>query len=442
MRRRLVIVLALLLALTVVVARAATDSPILPRVVILGGGALILWLSEIVPPYVPTLALLAGIPLLLGGEHPEYRIGAVLRWAADPVLALFFGGFALGAAATRHGIDERVAGLAVALSRHRRRRLLALVMVATAALSMWMSNIAAAAMMLAALRPHLHSGDRSEPFRRALLLAVAMSANLGGMATPIGTGPKGIAVASLEPWTQVTFLQWMAFALPLVAGMITLAWVLIVRAHGVGGVYVPIRTPVEPLSWRACGVVVVFGLTVAAWLSEPLHGVSAPVVGLFASALLFGGGWLGREDLGRIDWSTLLLIAGGIVVGRLAQQSGLLEAMVRDPGWARASPAAQVTAFVLLAALMGAVMSNTASAAMLIPIALSVGAPRSVAILIAIGTSFGVPFAISTPPNAMAYGEGGLGARDLLRVGLPLMIVGCLVVGITGLHVLRWIGIP
>lgn len=124
-----------------------------------------------------------------------------MRWAADPVLALFFGGFALGAAASRHGIDVHIAEPALVLSRHRRRRLLALVIAATAALSMWISNIAAAALMLAALRPHLHHGERTQPFRGAMLLGVAMGANLGGMATPIRTGPNGIAIAHLELWT-------------------------------------------------------------------------------------------------------------------------------------------------------------------------------------------------------------------------------------------------
>jgi len=78
---------------------------------------------------------------------------------------------------------------------------------------------------------------------------------------------------------------------------------------------------------------------------------------------------------------------------------------------------------------------------MLIPLAHGLGLPPAVAVLIAIGTAFGVTFAISTPPNAMAYGEG-LSARDLLRVGLPLMIVGGLLVGLTGPHVLRWVGLP
>ena len=415
------------------------DDPGQRAAVILGGGVLALWLAELVPPFVPTLALLAGIPLVLGAA-PAYRLPAVLGWAADPVLALFFGGFALGAAASRHGIDAWVAGGAVALSGGSRRRLLALVMGATAALSMWMSNIAAAAMMLAALRPLLRGRERGDPARVALLLGVAMAANLGGMSTPIGSGPNGIAIASLEPRTQVTFLQWMAFATPLMLGMLALAYLLIVALLRVHGTFErPAERP-APIAARARGVVVIFVLAVAAWLAEPLHGVAAPIVALAVAAALFAFGWLGREDLGRIDWSTLILIAGGLVLGRFADASGLVGALATRVGSVDAPPAAQLTGLVLLAATMSALMSNTASAAVLIPLAAGLELPPAAAVLVAIGTAFGVPFTISTPPNAMAVGEG-LSSRDLLRIGLPLMLVGTLLIGLTGPHVLSWMGL-
>ena len=438
--RRLFVTVTLL-TLIVLGGLAAIGDPILGRVTILGGCALVLWLSEIVPPYVTTIALVGAIPLMLGPTQPVYRLGPVMGWAADPVLALFFGGFTLGAAASRHGIDVHIVARALMLSRHRRRRLLALVMVTTAVLSMWISNIAAAALMLAALRPHLHHGESTQQFRGALLLGVAMGANLGGMATPIGTGPNGIAIAHLEPLTRITFLQWIGFALPLVIGMLGIGYVLIMWAHRVEGAYQPVDVRVDPLPPRGRGLVVVFLLAIAAWLSEPLHGVAAPIVALGVAVILFGGGWLGREDLGRMDWSTLLLIAGGIVLGRLAERSGLLEGLARGASGGDIPLTMRITAFTLTAALMGAVMSNTASAAMLIPLALGLGLPRSIAVLIAIGTSFGVTFTISSPPNAMAYGEGGLSARDLLRVGAPIMIIGCLVVGLTGPLVLRLVGL-
>ena len=437
---RLLSVIGVIAAIAVT-AWICIPNPISRRAAIIGGATIVLWLSETVPPYVPTLALVAAVPLWLGPLDPAYGLGPVMGWAADPVLAMFFGGFALGAAAARHGVDAYVAGRAVALSRRRRHGLLALVMLTTASLSMWMSNIAAAAMMLASLRPHLDRAGHSGSFRRALLLGVAMAANLGGMSTPIGTGPNGIAVASLEATTPITFVQWMAFALPLMLGVLALGYVLIVRLYVVEGRDSVSDLPAASLQGRARSLVLLFAVAVAAWLTEPLHGVSAPVVGLVTAAVLFGGGWLGREDLGRLDWSTMFLIAGGLVLGKLAERSGMTGAISEAMNWNAIAPTITIVALVFLAAAMGAVMSNTASAAMLIPIALGMGLPPSTAVLIAIGTAFGVVFVISTPPNAMAYGEGDLRARDLLQVGLPLMLIGCLFVGLSGPAFLRWVGL-
>ena len=129
-RARVIVVVALI-ALVASASWLWIKDPALARVAILGGGALVLFLSEVVPPFAVTLALIAGIPLFLGSVHADYRLATALTWVADPVLALFFGGFALGVAATRHGIAEFVAERALAFSRHRRRRLLAVVIAAT-----------------------------------------------------------------------------------------------------------------------------------------------------------------------------------------------------------------------------------------------------------------------------------------------------------------------
>lgn len=167
------------------------------------------------PPYVPTVVFWALTPLLLQPFGAEFRFASVLSWSADPVLALFLGGFTLSVAATRYGLDAQVAHIAIQLSHGRRLVLLVLVVASTAALSMWMSNIAAAAMMIAALRPLFSEMARDTPFRRALLMGVAIGANFGGIATPVGTGPNAIAIAAVSKHQAVTFLSWMAFAFPL-----------------------------------------------------------------------------------------------------------------------------------------------------------------------------------------------------------------------------------
>jgi sodium-dependent dicarboxylate transporter 2/3/5 len=416
--------------------------PVHARAAALGAVCLLLWLVELVPPFVPTLLLLVGTPLLLGPLGAEYGLSAVLTWSADPVLALFLGGFALGAAAHRHGVDAAVARHIVSLSRHRRRAMVALVLAGTAVMAMWMSNIAAAAMMLAALRPILGGAAADPGFRTALLLSIAMGGNLGGMATPIGTGPNAVAIAAASAHREIDFLSWMGFGVPLVAGMLLLAYAVLFARYRVGGTFVYEPPAPPPGRGQARWVVAVFSLAVAAWLSEPLHGVSAPLVALAVTAVLFGTGLLAKEDLGRLDWSTLGLIAGGILLGRLIEHTGIFAQLAQHLDWAEYPRVVLLGALVFAAALLSALMSNTGTAAMLIPLAMSLAPAPSTVILVAIATSFGVPFAISTPPNAMAYSEGGLTAADLLVVGLPIMLAGCAVVTLTGVQVLGLFGLP
>ncbi len=416
--------------------------PVSARVLAIAGTCLVLWLTEVVPPYVPTLLLWALTPFLLSGYGQQFHVSRVLAWSANPVLALFLGGFALSVAASRHGIDNLIARFAVRLSRGRRVALVALVITATATLSMWMSNIAAAAMMLVALHPLFAGVDKSNRFRRATLIGIAIGANFGGIATPIGTGPNAIAIAAVSNRMQVTFFDWMLFALPLALGLMVVGGLFLAMRFNLRGSTELPDIDVKPPDARGGLVMLVFGLTVAAWLTEPIHGTSAAIVALISTAVLFGTGLLMREDLKRIDWSTLGLIAGGIALGTLLDQAGLAKLAGSAVPWQEMPHMARLFVLCFSAALLSALMSNTAAVTMLIPLAAGIDAAPSTAILIAISASLGMPFVISTPPNAMIYGEGGITFSDLAVPGLILMVLGCVLVSATGPLVLRLVGIP
>ncbi|HEX8705955.1 MAG TPA: SLC13 family permease [Myxococcaceae bacterium] len=434
--------LALLgVAASVLVAWLGVDSPLVARSILIAGVCLTLWLTELVPPFVPTLLLLGATPALLGSLDTGYKLPAVLAWCADPVLALFLGGFTLGAAATRHRIDAAVAQHVVRLARGNQRLLLLLVIAGVAFLSMWMSNIAAAAMMLASLRPLLQAFPPGSALRKAVLMSVALGANFGGMATPVGSGPNAIAISAASEHDQVTFVKWMAFALPLTGLMLGAGFLLLMVGYRVRGRFEPPATPVTRLDTRARWVFALFVACAALWLSEPLHGLSAPIVALAATAVLFGTGLLKREDLNLLDWSTLILIAGGICLGRLVERSGVVATALGGVDWSAWPQVAQVGLLVALAAGLSALMSNTGTSALLIPISLQLFPSASVPVLVAVACSFGIPFVISTPPNAMVAGEGGVDSSDMLRVGLPLMVLGCLLITLTGPWVLRLFGL-
>jgi sodium-dependent dicarboxylate transporter 2/3/5 len=422
------------------------EPPVAARAAAVALFSLALWLGEAVRPWVPTLLLLGLIPPLLGPLDAGLGWGAVGGWLAEPVLALFLGGFAMGAAAARFGLDRLVAQAALRGSGGGAGRLLWLAGSATAALSMWMSNVAAAAMMFAALRPILARWPEDAPVRRGLLLAVAMGANFGGLATPIGTGPNGLAIAALEERLPITFLHWMLFALPLTAVMCAGAFALLAWRFGVRGrldgrpVAAPVSAPAPGA--RGWALTALFGVTAALWLTEPLHGRPAWQVALASTAALGLGGFLRPADWRRMDWSTLLLVAGGVVLGRLLERAGVVP-LLAGAALPESLPAGlRVAALCGAAALLAGLMSNTATAALLIPLAALVDPSPAAPVLIALAASMGVPFVISTPANAMAFGEGGLRAKDLLGPGLALMLGGVALVAFAGPRMLDWLGVP
>lgn len=397
---------------------------------------LVLALSELVAPFVPTLFLLVATPLALAPLSNRYQLSTVLTWAADPVIALFAAGFALGLAAQRHQVDIALASRLVRWGGGSQRRLVALVLLAAAGTSMWMSNVAAASLLLAALGPLL-AADIPQGFRKGLLLAVAMGANLGGMATPIGSGPNAIAIAA----TRISFLEWMSFGVPIVLGMVMLALGALLTRYRLRGPYEIVLAANASIPRTGRLLLVFFSLTIVAWLSEPIHGASAPTVGLALMLALFASGLLNKRDLGDLDWSTLGLIAGGLTLGRLLESTGLLGTLSSaldlggTPRWL------WLGSFVFASAILSALMSNTATAALLIPLGMQLDPSPSTAVIIAVATSFGMPFPISTPPNAMVYGTGKLSVRELLHIGLPLMIIGCAVVTLSGAWFLGQLGI-
>lgn len=427
-------------------------SPVQARVVAIAAVCLYFWISESAPPFVPTLMLWAAVPLFLSPLDTRFAISSVLTWGVDPVMALFFGGFALGVATSVYAVDSRLANFALRSAGGSFPRFLLFAVLITAFLSMWMSNIAAAAMILACLRPILKEFRDDHLIRRTLLLGVALSADLGGMATPIGTGPNAIAIASISQNFHVSFLDWMIFAFPLTIGMLLLAYLMLLfrgrseqRAWSDHAVFLVKRASgatnqdIPDGQWKFFTLI---ALTILLWLTEPLHHIPSSVVAIAAAAVLFSTGMLQKKDLIKIDWSTLMLIAGGITLGRLIEQSGLITSISSALPVSEWNATMALFVLCLASALLSALMSNTATAVMLIPLATAVVPVPSTAILIAISASFGIPFVISTPQNAMAYGEGGLRFNDLFTPGIVIMILGCAIVSLTGRHVLNFVGIP
>ncbi|MGB7208522.1 MAG: DASS family sodium-coupled anion symporter [Pyrinomonadaceae bacterium] len=446
------IFLALAAALLIVVPQLLIESATYARIVSIVGVCLLLWISEAVPPFVPTLLLWTLVPLFLAPLDGKFALPNVLSWAVDPVMALFFGGFVLGVATESNGLDKRLTRFALRSAGKSFRRFLLFVILITALLSMWMSNIAAAALVLACLHPILGKFENDHILRRSLLIGVALGADFGGIATPIGTGPNAIAIASISATQPVSFLSWMAFAFPLTVGMLLASFLFLswrvrrnendwkARNNELNASVVVNEERPDKQSGQIGFLIILVG-TIVLWLTEPLHKMPAAVVALGSAAALFLSGILSKKDLLRIDWSTLLLIAGGITLGRLLEQSALVRTVAANVPFADLDPTFSLFLLCLASAILSSLMSNTATVVMLIPLANALIPSPSTAILIAVSASFGMPFIVSTPPNAMVFGEGGVKFGDLFRPGIVLMLVGCLLVSLTGRAVLNFAGI-
>lgn len=423
-------------------AQMKLGDPMLAHAASLAGICLVLWLSEVIPLYVTTLVLWVGMVAVLGRLDPiAFSWTRVMASATSPIMALFFGGFVLSIAGARYGIESWIAVRMIRAAGGRKRLLLLSVMSVTAVLSMWMLNTAAAAMMLVALRPLFASAPEDRSFRIAMLLGLAFAANFGGIATPIGTGPNLIAIGSMQSQHNISFLEWMSFGVPTAAVMLALTFFLLIKLYAVSGRIGSFTLPARPLQPRAAWVVVVFVTTVLAWLSEPVHHLPAALVAFAMAAVLFGTRLLDAADLRLVRWDTLLLIAGGITLGQLFDSSGLARALASSVAWSTWHPTAVLFGLAVACAMISAVSSNTAAAAIMIQLAIGIAPSPSTPIVVALGASMGMPFAISTPPNAMVYGEGGLRPRDFLVPGSILMLAGCLLITLLGPTALRWLGL-
>jgi len=400
--------------------------------------AAILWMTEAVPLFVTSLLVLA---LELTWLAPALAIAApsatlFLNAFFSDVTLLFLGGFVLSAGLERTGLDRRLAQTMLRRAGRSPNRVLLAMMLTTALLSMWMSNTAACALMLGLAGSVLAKVPEGDGFRKALLLGIAFSANLGGIATPIGSPPNAIVLRYLQAAGHApSFGLWMLLAAPLLLVLLAVAHVYLGRRFPTrveeveldGGVVVPFGRP-QAL------VIVVLALTIIGWLLGGALSITPGTVALLPVVVFFGTNLLHTRDIRTLPWDVLLLIGGGLALGAAIDQSGLAAwAGERLP--TEGVPALVLTAIVaLLAVGLSAIMSNTAAANLLAPmiVGLSGAMPAPLLVVAAFACSLAMPLPVSTPPNAMAFGfgmkadgtRGELAARDMIIPGTVMTLVG------------------
>lgn len=449
-RRSRALALGATLLAAVVVTILMLRQPAWPREAAWMGGIFVLaaglWVTEALPLYVTALVVLVLEIVLLAnpggwpglgfssGASPGFR--EIVAAAGDPVLLLFFGGFLLARAASKEGLDAALSSLLLRPFGSRPRFVVLGLMLGTALFSMWMSNTATAAMMMALTSPMLAQVPAGDPLRKQIVIAVAFAANIGGLGTPIASPPNALAVGYLQRiGAPVGFLEWMLVAVPLLVVILLLAWLLLGKMFPAATHGVRFELPRQPLTPRARGVLVIFAVTVVLWLTDHWHGLPAATVALLPAIALTATGLLDRRDVAGIDWDILILIAGGIALGAGIQMTGLDRIAA---GWLPTDGlglGALAAVFLAATMVLGTFMSNTAAANLLLPIGMTAaevfgGTTPQVRILLGIALAAGLSMAlpVSTPPNAIAYASGEISTRDLLRPGLVLGLLAAALV--------------
>ena len=419
----------------------------------------VLWLCESIPMAVTALLAAAGC-VLLGVAGARETFAAF----GNPVLFLFVGAFVIAEAMRLHGLGER---FAYALGRVARGRLslLCALSLAAFAISVWISNVAATAITLpVALSVARAEGDRR--YAAAMVLSIAYGASVGGLGSKIGTPPNLIGVGALRDLAgiEVGFLKWMSVGLPIGLVMLGFLWLVLALRFGVRRGVPASAAALPPRSaWSRAEVAVatVFGLAVALW-SAPAFLELAPkswsvwyarhlpeeVAAVAAAAVLFV--WpiegdrkaLTWEEAAKIDWGTILLFGGGILLGDLAGKTGLAaawgNAFVEATG---ASSVFGITALVTaVSILLSEATSNTATATLMVPLTIALAKAAGVdplppALGATLGASFGFMLPISTGPNAMAYGTGQVSIRQMMSAGIVFDVLGYVII-LAGLRIL------
>ncbi|MDO4409800.1 MAG: SLC13 family permease [Akkermansia sp.] len=359
---------------------------------------------------------------------------------ADPIIMLFLGGFFLAAAATKYRLDMNLAKVLLKPFGTNPKFVLLGLMAVTALFSMFMSNTATAAMMLAILAPVLALFAPEDKGRAAFALAIPIAANIGGIGTPIGTPPNAIALkalAGMEGVAEISFGKWLMFGVPFVTILILIAWVLLLWLFPISQKTLELKVGDKFLkTTKAIIVYITFAVTVLLWVTgKDVHGLDSNTIAMIPIAIFAITSVITKDDLKGMSWDVLWLVAGGFALGLALQDTGLAKNLIGAIPFDQWSPFLLMVGSGLICIFMATFMSHTATASLLIPIIAVVatnlgagldelGGPTALLVSVAFASSLGMALPISTPPNALAYATGLVDSKGMALTGVILGIIG------------------
>ncbi len=420
------------------------------RIIAIFAFATLMWVMEVVPSWATSVAII-GMMLLFTSDsgikwmcNPE-KVGELLSYKgimacfADPVIMLFIGGFILAIAATKTGLDAQLAKVLLKPFGRKSDNVLLGFLLITGLFSMFVSNTATAAMMLTFLTPVFKQLPPEGKGRIAMALSIPVAANLGGMGTPIGTPPNTIALKYLNDPEGLNmglgFGEWMMFMLPLVIVLLFISWYILktlfpfsqktVELKIEGGMKKNTQTYI---------VIVTFIVTVLLWLTDKLTGINSYTVALIPFVVFALTGIITKYDLEEINWSVIWMVAGGFALGYGLNASGLAANAVKSIPFGEFSPILILLLSGVICYALSNFISNSATAALLMPILAfvcgamgdklaAIGGTPTILIGVAIAASSAMVLPISTPPNALAYATNLVKQNDMAKIGLIVGII-------------------
>ena len=408
------------------------------------------WLTECIPAWATSLAIMTIMCVTVSENSFNVfkgdGIGELLKSKdimasfADPIIMLFLAGFILAIAASKSGLDTLLAKNMIRPFGKKSENVLLGFLFITGIFSMFISNTATAALMLTFLAPVFASLPANGKGRIALTMSIPLAANLGGIGTPIGTPPNMIAMKFLNDPDGlnlgISFGQWMLIMGPLVIILLLICWRVILYFFPFSKKTIELEIKGEiHRGWRMYVVIATFIITILLWIiPKEVTGINTNTVSMIPMGIFAITGVINAKDLQQIDWSVIWMVAGGFALGLGMNGSGLADVAIESIPFGSWSPIVILIVSGLICYFLSNFISNTATAALLMPILAVVcramgnkldviGGTSTVLIGVAIAASTAMCLPISTPPNAIAYSTGLIEQKDMLKAGLTCGLI-------------------
>ncbi len=421
------------------------------------------WITEAIA--ISATALLPIVLFPLSGAMPlKEAVGGY----SHPYIFLFIGGFVLALSMEKWNLHRRLALMIIKAIGSSPPRIILGFMLATAFLSMWISNTATTVMMLPIGLAIIRLSTDQNDFSKALMLAIAYSASIGGIATIIGTPPNLILAGVLEETygVELSFMKWFVFGLPFALILLFISWYYIsykafrLKDLNLSGVSENVEEQIQalgPLTAPEKRILIIFGLTAFAWISRSfllqqwIPALDDAIIAIVAALILFivpskmgAGPIMGWEDMRGLPWGVLLLFGGGISLAIGFARSGLADWLGHQLS------SLEGTGFLLLLLILVVsvnflteITSNLATTSVVLPIlaplALSLDLhPFSLMVAVAIAASCAFMLPVATPPNALVFGSGVIQLKDMLRTGIWLNLLSAILLILFVYFILPW----